>query len=44
MTKGNVIDFFHDIETSMRNKHEGGVTTREELDAKLERCKLYEEN
>ena len=38
------MDFFYDIETSMRNEHEGSVSSREELDARLERCKLYEED
>ena len=44
MTKDNIMDFFYDIETSMRNEHEGSVSSREELDARLERCKLYEED
>ena len=38
------MDFFHDIETSMRNVQERNVCTREELAARLKRCHLYEEN
>ena len=44
MTKGNIMDLFYDIETTMRHEHEGSESSREELEDRLDKCKLFHDH